>query len=557
MKDLFRRLISKPSIFITLVIVSFIANLLALASPIFVMLVLGRYVSQGIDATLITLSIGVLIAIVMEFLFKSARQRFARNLNLQKEIDLAVGSAGLITTCPVDKLGASNQQYLQTQRNLDIVSSAFSSNNLCSILDAPFALLFLVVLYSLNPLLGLLATGFIVLVTLLRFVVQAVQTETIRKLENVSSSSNISFTNLVRSPDSTRLFDQDGWLMSNWSNSAVKKSGLRARQAIEQGLAETSVATLQALLGAVIIAFGATLVVSGDLSVSALIGANLLAARAFAPISRLSQLTPALVKADASLKALKELSNLAEEQGKTTPVQPCRGTIELRDVSFTHQGMPIPLYDKLSLQVPSGRVLVIKGSNGAGKTTLLRLLLGLLKPETGQIFADGIDIQQLSEPWWRAQIGYMPQEPWFFDATMKDNLLAANPNLDASTIAQILEITKLRSFVEEHPLGLDMLITGGGVNLALGIRKRFALARMLVNSTRIVLLDEPTDGLDDLGKSAILGVLNLLSRQRKTTILVTNDRELEKRAHFILDLDHRPYPDLQEVGFAQPTGGQS
>ena len=556
MKELLSRLGNTPRRTAELLLISLVANILALASPVFVMLVLGRYVTYGVDATLYTLSVGMLLALIMEFAFKQLRLKLARGTNLQTEINTSIGAFGLLASCRTDALDTQTaQNQFQIQRNLEHVSSAFNASNLCAVLDVPFALLFITTLYILNPALGLVCSLFVLAVFPLRFISRLLQEKHQKSLEEANARTSVIFNNAIRSPDTVRVFDPLGWLVRSWSETTTKLSIARANMVQGQGSIEISIASLQVLLGATIIAIGSTYVVAGELNVSALIGANILAARALAPVSRFAQLTPVFARATNALVKLREISALETAEGKNIPNKSCSGLLEFRDISFTHSGMPAPLFEHLQISLPKGAVLVIKGANGTGKTSLIRLLLGLLVPDRGQIFSDGIDVRQLSPHWWRNQISYLPQEPAFFDASIKTNLQNVNPDIDDDALLAIIEDAGLKRYIEENMHGMEMPITAGGATLALGIRKRLALARALVRKSPIIILDEPTEGLDIEGRERIYNAMNRFSRERRTTIVISEDTDMTRRASHILDLDQKPVPALVQTGLSAPRSG--
>lgn len=537
MKEIFRRLRQRPALATELLLLSFAANLLALASPIFVMLVLGRYVTHGVDSTLVTLFSGVVIAIFMEFAIRSLRLRLSRALSQSSDLNLSIGSFGLLINMDMSKpTGIEFQEIPSIQRHLDTISNAYGAINVCAVLDFPFAILFLSVLFILNVPLGIVATLFILGTLALRFANQKLRQKQMSMLEPVQSQATGLFNNAIRSPDTVRLFDPSGWLINKWSKTATEQINLRSNLGQTQGFAETSTASLQILLGAVIIAFGATFVVSGDLNVSSLIGANILAARAYSTVSKFTQLSEVFGRARTSIESLKTLANYQASEGQTIPANPIKGAIELRNLSFAHPGMPIPLYEQMSVTLAAGQVMIIAGANGVGKTTLIRLILGLLTPDKGQIFADGIDTRQISPKWWREQVAYLPQEPWFFDGTIRENIQLSRPNMDEAAMTNLFGHAGLKKFIEENINGADLMLSAGGANLAVGIRKRLAIARMLSKNAPIVILDEPAEGMDAEGVATIHKLLDDLSRVRRTTIIVSNDPELIKRAHVTINV---------------------
>lgn len=551
MKELFNRFSKNRGKTSGLVMISFIANMLALASPLFVMLVLGRYVSYGIDATLYTLTAGIFIAVTMEIAFRLLRLRMARDLNARAEAELTAGAFGMLVSCRTDQLEKlTPENRMQFPRNLEAVASAYNATNICTVLDAPFAALFIAALFMLNPVLGIIATFFVILVFVFRYIGQTVQKRQGETLQEASTMSNTLFGDAIRSPDTVRVFDLAGRLINSWSQTSLKLAVARSQMVQSNGALENSIATLQALLGVSIIAVGATYVVAGELGIGALIGANILAARALSPISRLSQLVPLFGRAEAALVQLREMAKIEIEDGLNFPTDSCSGQLELRDISFTYEKSPMPLFESLSLHLPAGGFMLVKGGNGAGKTTLMRLILGLLMLDRGQILVDGVEVRQLSPQWWRTQIAYMPQEPQFFDASIRSNLESANPSIEEEKLVSILENAGLKQYIQENTFGLDLPLTAGGSNLALGIRKRLALARAMVRDAPIVIFDEPTEGLDAEGRSRIYAALDWLCQQGRTIIVASDDVNITKRAELILDLDRKPVPAVAQVNKA-------
>src|SRR5690606_17206242 len=125
------------------------------------------------------------------------------------------------------------------------------------------------------------------------------------------------------------------------------------------------------------------------------------------------------------------------------------GRLEFKDVAYWHPGTPAPLFESLNLSLAAGGLLVIRGSNGAGKTTCARLLAGLLTPARGSILADGIDLRQLDPDWWRQQLLYLPQEPEFYDASLRDNLLAQAPAATDGELTEALRTVGLGDFLDQ------------------------------------------------------------------------------------------------------------
>jgi len=545
MKELFARLLSRPFLFAEMLLASLLANVLALAMPLFVSQVLNRYVSQGVDATLATLSAGAIIAIIFEFAFRQVRFRMAANISSTYD---RVAAVGVFDTLSTIKAAAFDQLSPGLRQELiggaDKLQAAYSPANITAILDVPFALLYIAVLFVISPVLAVVAGVFIAvtfLVSLLTFLTlraptQALQQASIGRAEQIGSVS--------QSSDTVRAYNAGRMLRRKWRDMVDAVQGLQKKIAIRQGRSQSFSQSAQALLGVSIIATGAVLVVAGKLDVGAMIGANILASRALGPIVRLAAINEPLAKASQAVKLFIDFSKLPREREQGTTLKNYHGEIEFQDLAFGYSGSKAPLFESINLKLEPGTVLVFTGGNGSGKTTMARLLAGLIEPSRGKLLIDGVDLLQIAPDWWRRQICYMQQEPEFLTASIRENLETNNPEINSDDLTEIIEEAKLSRFIDQSPDGLDTVMARNGADLSLGIRRRIALARALVTDGKVLIVDEPTEGLDSEGRKAVVGVMNKMARQGRTVIAFSTDPEIIKSAPNIVDLDVKPVPQL-------------
>jgi ATP-binding cassette subfamily C protein LapB len=268
-------------------------------------------------------------------------------------------------------------------------------------------------------------------------------------------------------------------------------------------------------------------------------------------VVRLAQLSTVFAKARQSLDLLREFARIPHERLAGSTLIEYKGGLEFKDLSFSYPDGNAPLFESLSLKLEPGAVLVVAGANGTGKTTLARLIVGLLEPLRGQILVDGVDLAQIQPEWWRRQVVYMPQEPRFLNASLRDNLLAYNPELDEEGLNKVISSTGLRSFINESPKGFATPVIQNGSNLSLGIRRRLALARALAGNGRLVVVDEPTEGLDVEGSQQVYGILNEFARRGSAIIAFSHDPQILRGTRHILDLNSKPVPRL--VSTAEKT----
>ena len=414
---------------------------------------------------------------------------------------------------------------------------AYTPLNISSVLDTPFALLYIGVLFLLSPVLAGVVLVFAAGVMAFSVVMRHHLEKPTRELTLASSDNNSLIGSALQAADGIRGFNAAEYLGTLWAEkyqAARSLSGLiNSRQGFSQSF--THVVTIS--MNVFVIAIGAALAVAGKMDVGSLIGANILASRALVPIIRFSQLGPSFVKARQSQDMLRQFVELPHERSQGSTLRKYTGALELRDLSFTYPGSTALLIERLSMKLEPGKVLLVHGGNGAGKTTLARLIVGILTPAGGQVLMDGVDTRQLDPQWMRQQLIYLPQEPVFFNGTIRENLSTLNPRIDEMGMERIAATAGLTRFLEESAEGLETGLENGGSTLSPGVRRRLALARALSSTGPLAILDEPTDGLDKEGRGIFAKALNAMVKSGKTIIVFCHDDSFIEGADLILDLD--------------------
>lgn len=559
MNELIRRLKAFPVVTGELAAASLLANVLALASPLFVMQVLRRYVAHGVDSTLWTLTAGVVLAIVFEAAFRQLR--FKISAALSQPFDRAASEQvfAVLTSARADVLAQIPPgQRREVASAPDAIAQAFGPISMAAYLDAPFALVFLLALALLSPLLAFVALVFILGVIGFGVLHHRAQQEPATQLQNAASGRQALLDSVLSEGETVRAFTVGTALRERWRGALDALDTVTRRITLIQGGAQTATQAVQALQATAIIAVGGTMVVAGDLDVGLLIGANILASRALAPVVRLTQMAGAVAKARSAEAAIEQIRRLPLERTKGSALGEYKGGVEFKDLAFAYPGQPTPLFESLTLNLQPGALFVVSGANGAGKTTLAKLLAGLLVPSRGQILVDGVELAQVAPEWWRRQLIYLPQEPGFINATVRENILAYAPDLDEAGLNRVIREAGLERYFATSQQGFDTPLSGGGRTLPVGIRRRLALARALASDGKLVILDEPTEGLDTEGAQQMGRVINTLSQRGCTIIALSHDPNIIKGAPYVLDLNAKPVPRLLQVQSNDQAGsGQS
>ena len=547
MNEFYRRLSLRPRLAWEIMLASFFTNLMSLASPVYVILVLNRYVGYGFDGTLYTLTSGVLIASFLGFGFGEVRDKLAGTVSIEPDRELGERTLNSLSRARLTALQRIPQgRHQEVLTSLQTVQSAYESSSIAHVLDAPYLVLYLLAIFLLSPLLAVLSI--VAIAVSIAFTLSGLKlTEsTNAKIREEGILHRNLVTSAVASADTVRAFSGAEFLRKAWLKQTGTLNELRAVAESLRSRSRLRSESVAVLLRVGIYTFGAMQAVAGEISVGSLIGVSILSSKAMQISSSFLLSYLAMRKADDAGRLLQEFHSLPLDPVSGTALREYSGRLEFVDMGFAYPGTPAPLFESLSFKLQPGEILAVTGFNGSGKTTLCKLASGIMEPGRGQLLADGVDVRQFAPEWWRRQVLYMPQEPTFLNATLRENLLLSALDPDDPALEERLNTAvrsaALRRFLDVSRSGLDMAITEGGRTLPVGIRRRMALARTLMNPGKLVIFDEPTEGLDTEGCQAVYAVLNTLVKQHATILLATSDPNILKAAGYILDMNSKPTP---------------
>lgn len=241
--------------------------------------------------------------------------------------------------------------------------------------------------------------------------------------------------------------------------------------------------------------------------------------RMLASVTQMTFYEPAL---DSMLENLGALSEKITSDSEETKPLPLKKEIRLSSISYTYPGGERKIFDHADLVIPVGTSIGIVGASGAGKTTAVDILLGLLKPQAGQVLADGVDVTENMQGW-MAHIGYIPQMIFMLDDTIRENVVFGHTkeSYTDEAVWAALEEAQLADFVHTLPEGLDTAIGERGVRLSGGQRQRIGIARALFTNPEVLVFDEATSALDNDTEEAIMQSINAL-HGKKTMIIIAH-----------------------------------
>ncbi|MDF3055197.1 MAG: type secretion system permease/ATPase, partial [Gammaproteobacteria bacterium] len=304
--------------------------------------------------------------------------------------------------------------------------------------------------------------------------------------------------------------------------------GLAARASIKLRLISNSSINFsifaQQITSVIVVICGVYKIAAGDLTVGGLIACTILAGRGLAPMSQVASLLMRYHQSMHSLASLNKVMDLPVERpdGKSYLHRPhIEGAIQFREVSFRYPGQQVDALTNFSLTIKPGEKVGILGRIGSGKTTLAKLLQGFYEPKSGMVLIDGTDLHQIDPADLRRNMGYVPQDVVLFYGSIRDNIAFGVPHVEGDEILSAAKIAGVDRFVKLKPQGYDLQVGERGACLSGGQRQSIAIARAVLLNPKILLMDEPTNNMDEMTEKQLITALTPYI-QDKTLILTTH-----------------------------------
>ena len=337
-----------------------------------------------------------------------------------------------------------------------------------------------------------------------------------------------------------RVFDATAREQRRWLEWIKSVWQVRAKTVVLHDLVIAHIGpAAQVLVTAAVFGFGAVLIAGGHLSIGGLLATVALVPRTYTAMQRLLTLQGNRARVEAEHELVDAVLSLAPERvGGRTPQLPAADLgsgVEFQAATFRYAREDAGVFG-VSFSVQPGEFLGIVGETGSGKSTLLDLLVGLYAPHSGSVRIDGIDTREIDLSWLRRQIGFVPQEPQLWDATIADNIRYPTGEASDEELERALRDAQLDAFIARLPRGLDTNVGEHGHSISAGERQRIAIARALLRHPRLLILDEATAALDVVTERDLRRAL-ASSRLGRTLIVVTHRIETVMGADRIVVMD--------------------
>ncbi len=520
-------------------IASILVNSFALASPLFIMNVYDRVVPNHAIETLWVLAIGVTTVFVFDFLLKSLRGYFIDMAGKKADVILSATIFEKVMGVKMASRSNSVGSFANSLHEFESFREFFTSATLTTLIDLPFAFLFIFVIWTIGGELAYVPLAVIPLAILVSLIIQIPLGRTIQHLFRHSGQKSATLIETLTGLETIKSIGAETPIQRKWEQTVgfIAKYGQRAR--ILSSIAVNFTSFLQQMASVAVVVFGVYKISDGDITMGALIACTILTGRALAPMGQVAGILTRYHQSKAALGSLNSLMNLPVERpsGREFLHRPdFKGGIEFKNVSFRYPEQPLDALTDISFTIKSGEKIGVIGRIGSGKSTIEKLILGLYEPSEGAILLDGTDIRQVDPVDLRRSVGYAPQDVVLFFGSIRDNITMGAPFADDRAVLKAAEIAGVTEFVNRHPSGFDMPVGERGEGLSGGQRQSVTIARSLLLDPPVLILDEPTNAMDNSSEEQFKAKLKE-NLEGRTLLLVTHKASLLSLVDRIIVMD--------------------
>lgn len=524
-----RAMLARKSVFLEAVLATGMVNLLTLSISLYAMQVFDRVIPNQGFQTLWVLSVGVALAVGMEFLLKQVRSHTVDRTCNAIDQQLSEWFFNRMMGIRMEARPASVGTLASQVKGFEMVRGVLASTSLFVLADVPFAVFFILVIA--------LVGGWVVVVPIIALPVALVAGLMFQRAIERHTRLNLAGNNrkaglLVEAVDGAESLKANSaeWRMQSRWNRLVAETA-ESDQSIRtySSLAQNLTVGLQQFGYVALVALGAYFVTINELTMGGLLACSIISNRAMVPIVQLPGVMVQWAHARAAIEGLDQIIALpseADDAQHALAPQTLASGLRFERVRFAYGMATRPAIEVGRLVINPGERIGLLGAIGSGKSTLLKLCSGLYRPTEGKLFMGDVELALLAPAVAREYIGYLPQDSRMFSGTLRDNLLVGLPDPGDEAILQAAQRTGLIELIGGQPKGLALEITEGGRGVSGGQKQLIMLTRTLLARPKIWLLDEPTGAMDSVTESRIVNLLREITAEGATLIAATHKTAL-------------------------------
>ena len=492
---------------------------LSLAPIVYMWNAFDRVLSSRSLITLVSLTVLILGVYLFWSAMEWVRSRLMVRLSLRIDWELA---AEVFDASFRRHAGRKDVNVQQVMSDLLELRQFLAGKGVIALLEAPFALVFIVVGALFHPYLAVFSLAAAVIMMVATIINMRLTTAALKASNDANAEASRLAGNVLRQAETTLALGMMPALRKRWyaRHREFLTLQINASEASAVGTGFTNF--LQHSFQSLGMAMGLYLAIEGLITGGMVIAATMLISKAVGPLQQLIGQWPSVVKARQAYDRLNQLLKEDEAREQQMRLPAPRGHLTVQAVVGAPPGVNKAVLIDLQFEVPAGKARAVVGPSASGKSSLARLLVGVWKPARGSIRLDGVEISEWNHDELGPQMGYVPQEIDFFEGTVAENI-ARMGTVDPEAVVEAAKLVGLHEIILSWPKGYDTMLGDAGFSPSGGQRQRLAIARALYGNPRYVVLDEPNANLDEVGEQALIQAMRHL-RERGSTVIVTTHR---------------------------------
>jgi len=526
------------NVLVQVLIASFVVQLFALANPLLIQVIIDKVISQRSLDTLQVLGIGLVAVTLLEgvlgslktFLFSETTNRIDQRLGAEVIDHLLRLPLGYFDKRPVGELGSRISE-------LEKIRNFLTGQALTTLLDAAFSVIYIVVMLLYSWLLTLIALAVLPIQIALTLIGAPLFRRQYRQAAEANAKTQSHLVEVLTGIQTVKSQNVEMVSRFSWQELYATYINRSFEKTISGTVLNQTSQVLQKLSQLLVLWVGATLVLSGDLTLGQLIAFRIISGYVTQPLLRLSSIWQSIQELKVSFERLADVIDTPQESDSLdkakVPLPPIEGEVRFDNLSFRFRPDMDPVLKDINLQVKAGTFVGIVGQSGSGKSTLMKLLPRLYSPDQGRILIDGYDIDKVELYSLRRQIGIVPQDPLLFSGSISENIALTQPDAGSDEIVMAAKLADAHDFIMALPSGYSTPVGERGASLSGGQRQRIAIARTLLSNPKLLVLDEATSALDYETERRVCD--NLVSALQDCTVFfITHRLATVRRADLIV-----------------------
>ena len=510
-----------------LLVSSFAINVLALATPLFMMVIFNKVIGQGspdtLATTMVVLIVGMSIVYVFDTILRILRGYVSSSTGARIDALMSGEVVRHLVHLPYRHFEKTPSGVIAERlRQLDTLRAFFTGQMPALIIDLGFVFVYLAAIYLINVLLGVFVMLMIPIFLGISLVTHRAQRRYIDENFHALASKGSALNETVNNAGTVKALGLESEIERRWRERVARSAWTSFRANNLANVVGSLTGALQMFVSLGVILLGTWEISNQLMSIGALIAANMLAGRALAPMRQVISAWHTLQSVRAAFARIDEMMSIDTEiePGALAPMPPLQGEIVFERVSFRYDDGP-PVLHEVDLRIEPGTVIGIIGPSGSGKTTISNLLQGLYTPTSGRVLVDRTDLAHISPAQLRAQTGAVPQDVQLFSGTVRENIAMGVADKDPGRIVAVAKFVGAHNFIQKLPQGYNTVLSERGGGLSQGQKQLLCIARALIRNPRIIVLDEATSALDPATEEQLLRTLRTNARGR-TIVMVTH-----------------------------------